>query len=93
MGQPIYYWDPVIAPSGMTFYGGAMFPQWRGDILIAALRGYIVRLDIEGERVVGEERLPLNRGRLRDVIEAPDGALWLVTDENDGAVLRVTAQQ
>jgi glucose/arabinose dehydrogenase len=89
MEQPIYYWDPVIAPSGMTFYQGDLFP-WRGDILIAGLRGVLVRLELEDARVTGEEYLLETEGRLRDVKEAPDGALWIVTDEPEGRLLRVT---
>lgn len=90
MEQPVYYWDPVIAPGGMTFYRGELFP-WRGDVLIAGLRSAaVVRLDLDGERVVGEERFELGVGRIRDVAESPDGALWIVTDENDGRLLRLT---
>jgi aldose sugar dehydrogenase len=91
MEQPIYYWDPVIAPSGMTFYQGSLFP-WRGDILIAALRGAVVRLKLDGEHVVGEERLLTDQGRIRDVQEAADGSVWVTTDEDEGRVLRLTPQ-
>lgn len=88
--QPNYYWDPVIAPGDMEFYTGDLFP-WRGDLLIAGLSTQsIVRVRIEGERVVAEERLELNLGRIRDVAMAPDGALWIVTDEDNGRVLRLT---
>ncbi len=88
--QPIYYWDPVIAPGGMAFYGGDLFP-WRGDLLIAGLRDRsLVRLELNGQRVVGEERFTLDIGRIRDVAEAPDGALWIVTDEDDGGLYRLT---
>ncbi len=88
--QPNYYWDPVIAPGDMEFYQGDLFP-WRGDILIAGLATQaIVRVRLEGERVVGEERVVLNLGRIRDVAAAPDGALWIVTDEDNGRVLRLT---
>jgi glucose/arabinose dehydrogenase len=91
--QPIYYWDPVIAPGGMLFYRGDRFP-WRGDLLIAGLRSEVlVRLELEGERVVGEERLALGVGRIRDVAEAPDGALWIVTDEDNGALYRLTPRR
>jgi glucose/arabinose dehydrogenase len=89
MEQPIYYWDPVIAPSGMTFYQGDLFP-WRGDLVIAGLRGVLVRLELDGTRVTGEEYLLETEGRLRDVKEALDGALWIVTDEPEGRLLRVT---
>lgn len=93
MEQPVYYWDPVISPSGMVVYQGAMFPQWRGNILVGALSGKaLVRLVLDGERVAGEERLLTDRGqRIREVAEGPDGALWLLTDEADGKLLRVTA--
>ncbi len=90
MEQPIYYWDPVIAPGDMDFYRGALFP-WRGDILIAGLESRVlVRLDIGGERVTGEERFALGAGRLRDIAESEDGALWIITDESNGRVLRLT---
>ncbi len=90
MEQPVYYWDPVIAPGDMDFYRGDLFP-WRGDLLIAGLRAQaLVRLDVEGERVVGEERFALGVGRIRDIAESEDGALWIVTDEENGRVLRLT---
>jgi glucose/arabinose dehydrogenase len=89
MEQPVYYWDPVIAPGDMTFYAGDLFP-WRGDLLIASLNpGGLVRLEIEDGRVVGEERLIRDAGRVRDVVEAPDGSLIVITDERDGKVLRL----
>jgi glucose/arabinose dehydrogenase len=92
MEQPNYYWDPVIAPGDMDFYRGDLFP-WRGDVLIAGLRTQtLVRLDLDGERVVGEERFNLNLGRIRDLAESEDGALWIVTDEDNGRVLRLTPQ-
>ncbi len=91
MEQPVYYWDPVIAPGDMTFYTGDVFP-WKGDLLVAGLAsGVVVRLDLDGERVVGEERLFDNIGaRIRDVTQAPDGSLWLLTDESDGQLIHVT---
>lgn len=90
MEQPVYYWDPVIAPGDMDFYRGDLFP-WRGDILVAGLRSQaLVRLELEGERVVGEERFALGVGRIRDVAESEDGALWIITDEEDGRLLRLT---
>lgn len=92
MEQPIYFWDPVIAPGDMDFYRGALFP-WRGDILIAGLNSEaLVRLDIDGERVTGEERFALGVGRIRDLAESEDGALWIITDENNGRVMRLTPQ-
>ena len=93
MEQPIYYWDPVIAPGDMDFYAGSLFP-WRGDVLIAGLdRGELVRLDVDGERVAGEERFALGVGRIRDVAESEDGALWIVTDEDNGRLLRLTPER
>ncbi len=93
MEQPIYYWDPVIAPGDMDFYRGLLFP-WRGDLLIAGLNTRsLVRLDVEGERVTGEERFALNVGRIRDLVESEDGALWIITDEDNGRVLRLTPQR
>lgn len=92
MEQPIYYWDPVIAPGDMDFYRGTLFP-WRGDLLIAGLNTRsLVRLDLEGERVTGEERFALNVGRIRDLAESEDGALWIITDEDNGRILRLTPQ-
>jgi glucose/arabinose dehydrogenase len=92
MVQPVYYWDPVIAPSGMVFYSGKLFPEWKGNVLIGGLASKaLVRLVLKNDKVVGEERLLTGRGdRIRDVIEAPDGALWLVTDDANGKVLKVT---
>jgi aldose sugar dehydrogenase len=89
--EPRYYWDPVIAPSGMIFYGGGMFPDWQGDILAGSLApGALVRLELDGDTVTGEERLLQDEGRIRDVAEDRDGSLLLVIDSDAGAVLRVT---
>lgn len=91
MEQPIYYWDPVISPSGIAFYRGDMFPEWQGNLLIAALNpSALVRLELDGERVRGEERLLTDIGRIRDVAEGPDGALWVITDKRDGELIHVT---
>ena len=92
MEQPVYYWDPVIAPSGMVIASGKMFPEWRGNILTGGLGvKSLVRLVMKGDRVVGEERLLAERGdRIRDVVEAPDGAIWLLTDAEKGKLLKVT---
>jgi glucose/arabinose dehydrogenase len=89
--QPVYYWDPSIAPGGMTLYDGAMFPRWRGNLLVAALKDkHIARLVLEGNRVVGEERLLTDLGeRIRDVAVASDGAVWAITDETDGKLVRL----
>lgn len=91
MEQPVYYWDPVIAPSGMVFYDGAMFPEWRGDALIGGLRaGAVVRLKLQGDRVVGEQRLAEGIGRVRDIAVAPDGALLVLIDGKRGSLLRLS---
>ena len=84
--QPVYYWDPVIAPSGAQFYTGAMFPEWRNNLFVGGLASTtLVRLVLLGNRVVGEEHLFADRGkRIRDVKQAPDGSLLVVTDEEDG---------
>jgi len=89
--QAVYYWDPVIAPGGMTFYDGAMFPGWRGDLLVASLKEkHIARLVLENNRVVGEERLLTDLGeRVRDVAVGPDGAVWAITDEQNGKLVRL----
>jgi len=89
--QPVYYWDPVIAPGGMAVYDGAMFPGWRGNLLVAALKEkHIARLVLDGDRVVGEERLLTDLGeRVRDVAVGPDGAVWAITDETDGKLVRL----
>lgn len=91
MEQPIYYWDPVIAPSGATFYDGDTFPAWRGSLFVGALAGkHLARLTLDGERVVGEERLLADRGaRIRDVRTGPDGHLYLLTDSDNGELLRL----
>ncbi|HZV84365.1 MAG TPA: PQQ-dependent sugar dehydrogenase [Brevundimonas sp.] len=91
--QPVYYWDPVIAPGGMTVYDGAMFPGWRGNLLVAGLKEkHIARLVLNGNRVVGEERLLTDLGeRVRDVAVASDGAVWAITDETDGKLVRLAA--
>lgn len=89
--DPVYYWDPVIAPSGMQFYSGKAFPEWRGNLFIGALREQrLVRLVIENGRVTGEEHLLTDRGqRIRDVREGEDGALYIVTDQGDGELWKI----
>lgn len=91
MEQPVYYWDPSIAPSGMAFYTGDRFPEWRGDLFVGSLKfGQLVRLRLEGDAVVGEERLLDGlRERVRDVRQGPDGYLYLLTDSPEGRILRV----
>ena len=98
MEQPLYYWDPVIAPSGMTFYTGDLFPAWRGSLFVGALeRTHLARLTVDGERIVGEERLLTDlqpeRERIRDVRQGPDGALYLLTDNPDGRVLKLVPKK
>lgn len=92
---PVYEWVPSIAPSGLAVYRGSAFPDWQGDIFIGALAGRAVhRLDMDGTEVVGEEVLFTELGsRIRDVAEGPDGALYLLTDAEDGQVLRVVPQE
>jgi len=92
MEQPLKYWVPSIAPSGMTFYTRNLFVTWRGSLFIGALAGQLlVRLELDGDKVVREERLLQQlRERIRDVREGPDGALWLATDSSSGRILRLT---
>ena len=94
MEQPLYYWDPSIAPSGAVFYTGDRFPEWKGNLFVGALAGQALhRLVLDGEKVVGEEKLLADLGeRIRDVRSGPDGALWLLTDNPQGRVLRVVPQ-
>jgi len=89
--QPIYYWDPSIAPSGAAFYSGELFPAWKGNLFVGALAGQALhRLVLDGEKVIGEEVLLKDlRARIRDVRQGPDGAIWLLTDDPQGSVLRV----
>ncbi len=91
MEQPIKYWVPSIAPSGMAFYTGELFPAWRGSLFTGALAGQmLVRLSLKGNAVTGEERLLQNLNeRIRDVRQGPDGALYLLTDSSAGRILRV----
>jgi len=91
MEQPVYHWDPSIAPSGMAFYTGNKFPAWRGSILVGALAGKLVsRLETSGNRVTGEERMLQNLGeRIRDVRQGPDGLIYLLTDSPQGRILRM----
>jgi glucose/arabinose dehydrogenase len=91
MEQPVYYWDPSIAPSGITFYTGSLIPEWRNNLFIAALGGmHIVRLIIKDNKVIGEERLLEDQHkRFRDVVQGPDGALYAITDEDDGRIYRI----
>ena len=89
--QPVYYWDPAIAPGGINFYSGANIPEWKNNLFVAALRGkHLARLVIEDNQVVGEERLLTDlEQRLRSVIEGPDGNLYVTTDEDEGMIVRI----
>lgn len=93
--QPVYYWDPVIAPSGAQFYTGSAFPAWRGNLFIGALREQrLVRLVIKDNRVTGEEHLLTERGRrIRDVRQGFDGALYVITDETNGELWKITPKR
>ncbi len=95
MQQPVFYWDPSIAPSGLAFYDGDLFPDWRGDLFVGALKDRLIaRLDMEDGRVAGEERMLEGAfGRVRDVRSGPDGAIWFLTDEPDGALYRMAPVQ
>lgn len=94
MEQPVHYWDPSIAPSGLAVYEGEMFPDWRGDLLVGALKHRLLsRLDVEGGEIVGEEQLFAGEfGRIREVRVAPDGAIWFAVDSRNGALYRVSAE-
>lgn len=91
--QPIWFWDPSIAPSGMAFYQGEEFPEWQGDVFVGALAGsMVVRYEVEGDRIISEEELLTEHGaRIRDVQSGPDGHLYLLTDDLEGSVLRLDA--
>lgn len=89
--QPLYYWDPVIAPSGMAFYNGELFPDWQGSVLIGGLASQaLVRLELDGTRVTGEARYLQGQGRVRDVDVAQDGSVMILTDSRDGALIRLS---
>ena len=90
--QPIYFWTPSIAPSGLLFYTGTLFPDWRGDIFAGAMAGHhLMRLVMRGGKVKAEEDLLVERcKRIRDVRQGPEGALYILTDEDAGEVLRLT---
>jgi glucose/arabinose dehydrogenase len=89
--QPVYHWDPSIAPSGMAFYTGDRFPEWKGSLFVGALRGQALhRLVLDGDKVAGEDALLADLGeRIRAVLAGPDGAVWLLTDSPQGRVLRI----
>jgi len=91
MEQPIYYWDPVIAPSGMAFYDANLFPAWKGSVFVGSMgQQALVRLVLDSDKVVGEERLLTDLGeRIRDVIVGPDGAIYAAIDSDPGRIVRV----
>jgi len=91
MEQPIYYWVPSIAPSGMTFYDGEAFPKWKNSLFIGSLKfKLLVRLEFDGNSIVKEERLLKNEfGRIRDVRQGPDGLIYLLTDAGNGKLIRL----
>ena len=91
MEQPIRFWDPSIAPSGMAFYTGNKFPHWQGNLFIGALKfQLLVRLELEGNEIVNEERLLTGKlGRIRDVRMSPDGYIYLLTDASNGKLVRL----
>ena len=91
MEQPVFYWDPSIAPSGLAFYDGTRFPNWRGNLFVGSLKfELLVRLEIEQGRVTLEERMLQGAfGRIRDVRQGPDGLIYLLTDSDDGRLLRL----
>jgi glucose/arabinose dehydrogenase len=90
--QPVYYWDPTISPSGLTIYSGALFPEWKGNFFIGGLSGTaLIRLVVKDDKVVGEERLLRDRrARIREVVQGPEGALYVLTDAADGKLLKIT---
>jgi glucose/arabinose dehydrogenase len=91
MEQPVYFWTPDIAPAGIAFYYGKLFPDWQGNLFVSALAARaLVRLVLNGDRIVAEERLLTElAARIRGVSEGPDGALYVLTDGNDGKILRL----
>jgi glucose/arabinose dehydrogenase len=95
MEQPLYYWDPVIGPSGMAFYTADAFPAWKGSLFIGGhATSDLVRVSLDGEKVVGEERLLTDRkARIRDVRQGPDGALYLLTDSASGQLLKLVPKK
>ncbi len=91
MEQPVHYWDPSIAPSGLTFYTGDAFPAWKGSLFLGALAGQrLVRLTMDGGKVTDEKVMLTDLGmRIRDVRQGPDGLLYLLVDSEDGMILRI----
>jgi glucose/arabinose dehydrogenase len=92
--QPVYYWDPVISPGALTIYDGKLFPEWKGNFFVAGLSSKaLIRLVIEQDKVVGEERLLTDRrARIREVVQGPEDALYLLTDGEEGQLLKLTPE-
>jgi glucose/arabinose dehydrogenase len=97
MEQPRYYWDPVIAPGNLTFYTGSLFPAWQRSLFVGGLGSmHLVRLSVDGEKVIGEERLLTDlqpRSRIRDVRQGPDGALYILAETNPGRILKLVPKK
>ena len=98
MEQPVYYWDPVIAPGGMMFYTGALFPAWQGSLFIGAMGGkHLVRLTSRGRtgrrRRAAAHRSQPQTERIRDVGQGPDGALYLITDNAKGRLMKIVPKK
>jgi aldose sugar dehydrogenase len=91
MDQPVYYWNPTVGPSGATFFNRSLMPEWRNNLFVATHAGeHLIRLVIKHDKVVGEERLLLDQHQeMRDVQQGPDGALWVLTDDTDGRIIRL----
>lgn len=94
MEQPVYYWDPVISPGALAIYSGQLFPEWKGNFFVAGLSSKaLIRLILEKDRVSGEERLLTDREeRIREVVQGPEGALYLLTDGDNGKLLKITPE-
>jgi len=95
MEQPVYFWDPVIAPSGMVFYTGDRYPGWKGSVFVGSLNpGLLVRLVLENGKVAREERYLGELGeRIRDVRQGPDGLLYMLTDNPQGRILKLVPSE
>jgi glucose/arabinose dehydrogenase len=95
MEQPVYKWAPSIAPSGMMFYNGEKFPEWKGDLFVGSLKfNLLARLELNGDSVVDEERLLTGiYGRIRDIVQGPDDYIYLLTDASDGKLLRIAPME
>jgi glucose/arabinose dehydrogenase len=91
MEQPVYFWTPSIAPSGLSFYSGKAFPAWKNSVFVGAMSGrQLVRLELKNGHVVGEEKLLMDRcKRTKDVSQGPDGLIYVITDESPSEILRL----